>query len=290
MRGNFVGDSAQDRLKWFDVENYVKVMTDHVRSRMRRIAKTHGIQDFYRDTIDIVRNTLLGEPNDDGDRPGLVFEEFGFHVYDVEVLAVDIQDSDVAQQLQLAQSHALKEAIRLSEAEDAAVRTMALEELSRQNLDSQMETTRHRAELDAEKLQMELEAALAQVAKDLQTAQARVEVDDLALAREKLTAEQRNALTKAADEVAIAKARAETEDYVKRLEALNENVGTALPQFGDKIFVEQLVKAFGPLAATMGLTNADLLAKVLEGTGFQDVMETLGQRPLARVGSNGDHS
>lgn len=290
MLANFEAETDQERERWFDVENYVKVLCDRVRSMLRGKAKRHGIQEFYRDSVDIVRDTILGVPEEaDGTtaRAGLQFKDFGLHVFDVEVLAVEIDDHDVSYLLTQAQSRALQGAIQLSEAEDESERLAAREALNRANLGYTHETAVAKAQIAGEELRLQLAANLATIAADLERAQAQVAVDELRLAEERKATEQRNELQRATDEVAIAMAKAETEDYVNRLNALGEQIGISLQQFGDKAFVEKLVESFGPLAATLGVTNADLMAKVFEGTGFQGVMETLGQRPLARAGSNG---
>ncbi len=86
--------------KWFNSENYVKLLCDHVRSKLRNVAKKHGIQDFQSCYIDVVRDTVLGaKPDEKSQRPGLTFEENGAHVYDVEVLGLEIGDANIARQL-----------------------------------------------------------------------------------------------------------------------------------------------------------------------------------------------
>ncbi|WP_434415830.1 hypothetical protein [Nannocystis pusilla] len=78
-RVNFEGDPN----RWFEVENYVKFLTDHLRSLVRAAVKRHGIEQFYADSVAILRDVILGVAGEDGKRPGRRFEENGMRVYDV---------------------------------------------------------------------------------------------------------------------------------------------------------------------------------------------------------------
>ena len=147
-RVNFEGE---DTLSWFSLENYVQVLTDHCRSMLRSAAKKQDIRSFYGNTIDIVRDTLLGE-NTDGERRGLVFEENGMRIYDVEVLRVWIEDETVGDLLVNAQSEALGGAIELSIAEDKATRTARLEELARESLLETTQTMNARHTMELQKI------------------------------------------------------------------------------------------------------------------------------------------
>ena len=82
MRVSFDGEPT----RWFEVENYVKFLCDHVRSVLKGSAKKHTIEAFYARSVEIIRDAILGtaEP-----RAGMVFDENGMRVTDVEVLDVD---------------------------------------------------------------------------------------------------------------------------------------------------------------------------------------------------------
>ena len=61
-RVNFVGEKD----KWFNVENYVKFLTDHLRSVLRNSLKQYTVSDFYANGISIVRDLILGEQQNYG--------------------------------------------------------------------------------------------------------------------------------------------------------------------------------------------------------------------------------
>ncbi len=109
-RVNFEGDEN----KWFNVENYVKFLTDHLRSRIRGAVKQQGIEAFYGNAAAIVRDVVLGAQGEDGKRTGRFFEENGMRVYDVEVLDVTIGDGDIANLLVGAQQEAVRQALAIA--------------------------------------------------------------------------------------------------------------------------------------------------------------------------------
>lgn len=87
-RLNFVGDSSN----WFNVENYVKFLTDRFRSIYRSVVKTYTVEEFYKNAYQIIKNIVLGEDLSSG----YLFKENNVHVYDVEILNVTIMDAAVA--------------------------------------------------------------------------------------------------------------------------------------------------------------------------------------------------
>ena len=106
-RVNFTGEDPE---KWFSVENYVKFLTDHMRSLLRSAVKSHKIQNFYVKGSAIIRDVILGEKKDKTtERAGHLFEENGMRVYDVEVLGLEIQDRTIASLLQTAQHDVLEQ-------------------------------------------------------------------------------------------------------------------------------------------------------------------------------------
>ena len=101
MRVSFDGESS----RWFNVENYVKFLCDHVRSVLKGTAKKHAIEAFYARSVEVIRDAILGQPEA---RAGMIFAENGMHVTDVEVLDVTIDDEGIATLLGDAQHEAVE--------------------------------------------------------------------------------------------------------------------------------------------------------------------------------------
>lgn len=108
-RVNFTGTEA----KWFYVSNYVKLLTEHLRSLIRNAVKKLTIEEFNKDTTDIIRNTILGIVKEDTKRPGRSFDENGMVVYDVDVLDISIGDGAISKLLKEAQHNSVFQHIKL---------------------------------------------------------------------------------------------------------------------------------------------------------------------------------
>ncbi len=281
-RVNFEGSSEEEQERWFSVENYVKVLTDHCRSRMRNFAKRHGIQEFYTNTIDIVRDAILGEVPEEGKRPGLPFSENGMRVYDVEVLDVSIEESSVSGLLVDAQERALSGAIELSAAEEAAERNKKLEELRRKELNEREATAKREAQLALDGIARKLAQDKARAAAEGAVAGVRRSEAIKALEDVKRAEEQRIELAQKEAEQEIARMQDETNEYVERTKAITPDMIAALQTFGDQRFVERVTEAVAPLALATGVTTADVLGQVFKGTPFEGVMQNLASRPLSK--------
>jgi major vault protein len=290
-RVNFVGQSPAEQQKWFGVENYIKILTDHARSRIRNAVKRSGVQEFYNSPIDIVRDAMLGKtPEGGGQRPGLPFTENGMHVYDVEVLEVDIEDENVAKLLVVAQSKALKGAIELSEAQEEATRTEQLEDLKRKGLDAKEETSKRQAELSKASIERLIDQQISEAQGNLKLTVAHNATADVELAGDRKEEEQRIDLARKSAAQELERLEKETEQYVKRMGAISGELVTALQMFGDKSFIEKLVEATGPMALATGVTTADIFSQIFKGTPFENMLKALAERPFKMKVIDGDRA
>ncbi len=288
-RVNFEGNTPGAQQKWFDVENYVQVLTDHCRSRLRNTAKRYQIRDFYTNIIDIIRDTLLGEVPEGGERKGLAFAENGMRVYDVEILDVTIRDNVVADLLVDAQSKAIAGAIRLTVAEEEATREQRLEELKRSTLEVRQETAETEALIAMSKIELDLDRRLAEVASELQVAVENLKVEEQGLTVARKRTEQQIALDKKRDAMELERLTLETTEFMRRLEAVDDTLVAAMQSFADSAMVEKIITAVGPAALAAGLTTTDLLSQVFSGTPLEGIVDSLADRPFA-TGNNGRRS
>ena len=109
---SFHVDFEGDESKWFEVENYVKFLTDRVRSVLAGATKQQTIANFYLNAVPFIRNTILGERKEEG-RTGLLFNENGMHIRDVEVLNINIRDKSISDLLLQEQHAVVSENIQL---------------------------------------------------------------------------------------------------------------------------------------------------------------------------------
>ncbi|MFO0548704.1 MAG: SPFH domain-containing protein [Polyangiaceae bacterium] len=282
-RVNFEGESA----RWFDVENYVKFLTDHLRSLIRAAVKQHGIEQFYGDAAAIVRNVVLGL-QEDGKRLGRHFPENGMHVYDVEVLDVTIGDEAIASLLVTAQQDVVRQTLAVAAEQRRVTFTRESEKAKQEIAQLAFETRARDLDLkgkDLEKSQA-LRVAEHDAASDLSRRQleervteqrALGAVHDAELERRRKSADLDNRVEQQALEQRLAQLTAEVKAVVDKAGAVTPELIAALQSFGDKALIERVSESMAPLAILGGGSVIEVLSKLLRGTALGD---KLGERAL----------
>ena len=131
-------DEAQ-KDKWFAVDNYVQYMVDHLRSLIGNKIRSIGVQEFYQSATNILRDIVLGERvsakdtdgRDIGSRSLHHFNENGMTVYDLELIAVEVMDGDVASLLSTSRQEILRDSIELDRQTQKFVLTKGKEQAKR---------------------------------------------------------------------------------------------------------------------------------------------------------------
>lgn len=157
-RVNFEGDLS----KAFDVENYVKFLTDHMRSLGKAVIKTVGIEEFYANPHGIIRDAFLGDKSKDtGEREGRFFKENEMRIYEVEVLAVKIGDSEIERMLVQNQNDIVKQSLVLADMTRKTEFTKAKEVLEKEKSNAGLATALNAIDNEkkrtAEQLALDLE-------------------------------------------------------------------------------------------------------------------------------------
>lgn len=282
-RVNFEGDEKL----WFNVENYVKFLTDHLRSRIRHAVKQQGIEQFYGNAAAILRDVVLGPQGEDGKRTGRFFEENGMRVYDVEVLDVTIGDGDIAKLLVGAQQEAVRQALAIA-AEQRKVTFVRESEATKQQIlelsaaTRSKESTLKMAEV-AEKLSLTLAEAKAEAEgrKERQTAQlaeqeALGQIHSADLARRKATADLNLDVSQRELELKLRELSAEVQALAGKAGAVSPELVSALQAFSDRALAERVAESMAPLAILGGESVADVLSRLLAGTPLAEVLSKKG--------------
>ncbi|MCL4227243.1 MAG: hypothetical protein KJZ91_22500 [Myxococcales bacterium] len=299
MRVNFTGEAN----RWFEVENYVKFLCDHVRSVLKGAIKKVSIEQFYGGSIDIIRDVLLGRaeksdrPGEAGARPGMRFAENGMHVTDVEVLEVSIEDEAIANLLGDAQHDAVQSNIKLLSAQRGLEVVKQQETIARATATAQAETRRTLNELEIEAVAARFRLALAQVQGELDEAKAReqaavarnaaVDVDHQAnLRRSDDLENQALAGARARQALALEALAAEVEAVVKRFAAAQGGFSEALLALSSREVLAKVAEAMSVQAFVGGKTLTDVIDKVFAGTPLAGLMDKVKDR--ATGGGNGE--
>ena len=280
MRVNFIGEPA----RWFEVENYVKFLCDHVRSVLKGSAKKHTIEAFYAQSVDLIRDVILGKPNAEGKRTGMTFSENGMHVTDVEIVDVTIDDEDIASLLGEAQHEAVQANITILRAQRGLELTAKREAILRGEADARAQTAKRIAELEVLAITDKLQVALSTVKAELDTAAAQQlaviarntlsDTDHAAqLARRKATAELDHEISAAKQELVVAALRAEVDAAVARFGAAQGGFSEALLALGNHEVLAKVAEAMSVQAFVGGKTLTDVIDKVFAGTPLAGVMD-----------------
>ena len=283
--------------KWFKVENYVKYLTDHMRSLIKREAKKYTIEEFYDKYIDIVRNIAINKPTKNAvtsadhpdNRPkGRYFEENGMYVHDCEVLQLTVQH-DIARLLDEHQQAMVAKALELSHAE---ARVKVAEELSRaekkeQDLRTQQAINKMELQqMEAEK-KLEIQALInrKQEAEKVASQEAEKalqplldEIQKAKLAREKLSADAKIEQDKAKAEIEKARQATYAETIATVMKSIGPDLVAALNSTSNAQVLEAVTKTMSPYALAKGESVAEFTDTLLRGTTLEGLLKDVTQK------------
>lgn len=283
--------------KWFKVENYVKYLTDHMRSLIKREAKKYTIEEFYDKYIDIVRNIAINKPTKNAvtsvdhpdNRPkGRYFEENGMYVHDCEVLQLTVQ-RDIARLLDEHQQAMVAKALELSHAE---ARVKVAEELSRaekKEQDLRTQQTINKMELqqmEAEK-KLEIQALInrKQEAEKVAAQEAEKalqplldEIQKAKLAREKLSADAKIEQDKAKAEIEKTRQATYAETIATVMKSIGPDLVAALNSTSNAQVLEAVTKTMAPYALARGESVAEFTDTLLRGTTLEGILKDVTQK------------
>lgn len=279
---------------WFNVENYVKFLADHMRSMLRNALKSYGLEQFYNDSIRIVRDSLLGTAGSDGTRPGRHFAENGMHVYDIEVLDVTIGDGKIADLLIQAQHTAVQQAIGVAAAQRELEATRRTEEIRQQIAEARSVTVLKEMSLRSEEVRNQSvltgEEISAETMAERQRLQAQLDRQDgidrlnqARLGRERTRQELALEVASRQLDHRLALLDGETQSVIRKAEAVSPDLIAAMQSFGDRALAERVAQTMAPLAILGGRSVGDVFAGLLRGTALEGVLNrgTNGEVGLA---------
>ncbi|MCC6999633.1 MAG: hypothetical protein IT370_33820 [Deltaproteobacteria bacterium] len=290
LRVNFEGDPD----RWFEVENYVKFLCDHVRSVLKGAVKRHSIEQFYAGSVDLLRDIILGKSSDKGERAGMKFHENGMHVTDVEVLAVEIDDQRIAALLAEAQHEAVESNITLLRANRGLEVTRRKEEIARQEAEAKTATLKRKAELEVEETASKLRTVLAGIGAEIaqhderkkaaEAKNAGVDVEHKAqLERDRAVAVFKQEVQKSEQAIRLAALEADAQNAIKRFQAAQAGFSEALLAASNNELLVKVADAMSVQHFIGGKTLTDVVDRIFAGTPLAGLME----RVKDRVTSNG---
>ena len=280
--------------KWFCVENYVKYMTDRMRSMLKREVKKYDVHEFYANSTDIVRNVVLGKVSGNGkgeDKKkydGRLFKENGMLVYDVEVLKIDV-DSDIAEMLEAHQREMIEKAMLLNDAEAKIKLVEAIAEADQKEAEVAKAKRLHSIETKNIIETEEFAKAQALEAKKRAAAQAKAEaelalqnilnkIEEEKLARDKAANDAKVALQKELEAIEAAKQKAYADTIKEIMASVSPDLVAALSTKANAELLTEATKNLSPLAIARGESVADTVNTLMRGTSLEGILKDIVEK------------
>lgn len=278
--------------KWFSVENYVKYLCDHMRALIKKEVKKHTIQDFYSNSIEILQTVILGKTDKTtaSEKPavnGYFFKENGMCVYDVDILAVNM-DPYFERIFDQQQEETVRRTLELANAEaQYNVQQQLIDfETKKEQLQAQKDQViaELRHEQNQEKLRREEELAEARRAMDAAKEQAILDLQDVITCTHEASlarAKQDNALEVEHKTQLATIERAKQETYAATVKSIIEAIGPDLvAALSTKANADMLLEAsknMSPYAIANGESVADTVNTLLRGTSLEGILDKIDQ-------------
>lgn len=280
-RVNFTGDES----RWFDVDDYVGLLTDHMRSVLRNAVQNLTVEEFWTSKIDILRNFVLGE-SVDGARDGRLFEQNGMMIYDVDFVDAEIHDREISSLLVNAQH----DSVRLNLDLDRQRRDFEVfnetERLRRQRAEVADETASilndHKlAELNRRKSLVDKEVTDSNATEVLrlenrlghQETLDNIQASELERTRRKEELNQN--LSAANQQLRLAELEAVKQAEIERLQAVTPGLVEAMNTLSQTELIERVTQNLSPLAILGGESVVDVAKRLLTGTALEQVIDKL---------------
>ncbi len=283
-RVNFEGEAKQ----WFSVENYVKFMTDRMRSIIKNRVKSLIIEDFYRDSSNILRDIVLNKTNTAGnataitdDKPsvyGRVFAENGMRLIDCEVLEVRLSDNNIAQMLRDNQYTIIRQNLSLEAKERDLKFTQQTQVIARKADDEATITSLAKLVNEVKVADQQLKVELADLHEELEVSKTRLvaqvaEQEQLSkihgkeIDRKKIdSATEIVRMTEILD-LKKQEIEAKVAAHKTKVESITPQMVAAIQSVADKNLASSMAKNSSPWAMLGGEDVVDVLQKVVSGAG-----------------------
>lgn len=283
------------RDKWFSVDNYVKFLTDRMRSMLKKEVKKYTVQEFYEKSTDIVRDLILNinrnaEACEDAapkKHTGRVFTENGMNVVDVEVLSIRV-DRRIASLIESHQTEMIEKTLELTDAEARMKVVVALAEVEKKESELANANALYELELSqklaqerfAKEEEMRTKQRVAQEAAKKAEADMQKILDVIQaaeLARKKASVDAEIARQKEMAEIEKAKQDAYAETVEKIMSAVSPDLIAALSTKANADLLVTGMKEMSPYAIANGEDVATTVNRLMRGTSLEGILTKVAE-------------
>lgn len=289
FRVNFEGSKPEEMIKWFNVSNYVKLLSDHVRSVLKAAVRSTPVEEFFQRSEDFIRDVILGKKPKNGKRSGMFFKENGMRIYDVEILNVEIGDQDIQQLLRNVQHESVRTTVQLAQAARALEASKTRAKFSREQSEikertavlhaaleeqeivrkSKLTEARMKALLEKEELELQLQKNKNTV--KFEIAQSEANCQKLAFETELTALEQKQ-------EIELNALKIETQSRVDQLKAVESGFSEALTSLGNKEALTKVAEAMSIQQFLGGKSVVDVVKKVFADSPLEGALAKINNK------------
>ena len=285
---SFLVDFEGERSEWFNVENYTKFLTDHVRSVLMGTIKRYPVAQFYLQSVEIIRDAILGEKVEDEERIGMIFAENGMKIRDVDIREVNIMDLDIRKMLDREQHEVVANNIQLDRHRRALAFTQEEQDIDRKIKLERDQTAAFNHKLEVEESLRQLSLIVQKLNNEAKKHEVRKQAIEIAaaadmteheasLARKHATDAQEQSVLDREQARKIDLLREEADQVVKRLSTFGPSFSEALTTIANNETAEKVAKALSVQTMLGGKDAVDVFTQAFRGIpGLEAFMRQRG--------------
>jgi len=271
-RVNFLREHQE---KWFNVENYVKFLCDHLRSHLKAKGKSVSVKEIIENSAKLIRDVVLGEKTTDNTKRSRLFTENGMEVYDVEVLSVNIADEKISNLLKNAQQKAVESTIALAANEQTLEATRRQVEINSEIAELETKLRLRKEELARQENESKAETTMAALQTEIDTMVVRMNADIDRQEQKKAIAQSEFELIKLTEDYNLELETSRVKFFETKMKAITPDLVAAMQALGNTEMASKLMATIAPLAIAEQTGLVTTLEKVFAGTPMANIFDNL---------------
>jgi major vault protein len=275
-----------DQQGWFNVDNYIQYLCDHLRSLIGNQVRGIGVLEFYFSAATLLRDLVLGAKGADGSRPLRHFPENGMSVYDLEVIRISIDDARINELLHQSQQENLLNTIELERqtrlhlltaGQEQAKRQIEQERAATQALTNRLllEIGESQARLGMAEIQSHTERERARADGSLAVQELENRVASLRLEERKAQLENETHFAQVALEQRIRETDAKARQLAEQMAAIQPALVEALTAIASTGTLQTLAQHLAPLSLVRDESLAATLEQMFRDTPMAGLLANL---------------
>jgi hypothetical protein len=264
--------------KWFNTKNYVQVLCDTIRAKVKKEVKKYPIEEFYANYQDILREVIFSGSDT------YLFEDNGSAIVDYEIMSFQILDGEIEEQMREHQNDMITKSLEktAAEAQIGITEQLALVEQKEQELRTQKILNQLTLQKEEAVKKVEAQAEVNRLKEAEQLASQKAEQDMQviidAIHAAKLEREQKeNAQIiehqRQLAAIQEAKEKAYAETVAKIMESVSPDLIAAMNSTSNSELISALSTSVAPYAIAQDESVSTVVNKLVRGLPVEDILK-----------------